>query len=131
MFNFQIVLGHLGRDPEMKYTPQGTPITTFSVASNYSYAKPSGERVKDTEWFDVQAWNKQAETCNQYLKKGSLVLITGRTKTNKWTGEDGQNHTRKVLVADRVVFVDLKNGIAEQAEMAEPQPAMAESEIPF
>jgi single-strand DNA-binding protein len=120
MFNFQIVLGHLGRDPEMKYTPQGTPITTFSVAANYSYAKPGGERVKDTEWFDVQAW-----------KKGSLVLITGRTKTNKWTGEDGQNHTRKVLVADRVVFVDLKNGVAEQAEMAEPQPAMADSEIPF
>jgi single-stranded DNA-binding protein len=66
-----------------------------------------------------------------YLTKGALVLVLGRTKTQVWTGDDGQKHTKKIVVADRVIFVDLKNGEAEQTDLAEPQPDMVESEIPF
>ena len=116
MFNMQIILGHLGQEPEMRYTPAGHPVTTFPVASNFSYTKDN-QKVKETEWFTVQTWNTLAEICNQWLKKGSLVLIVGRTKTNAWNGDDGQKHTAKIVVADRVVFVDLKNGDAVQQEL--------------
>jgi len=136
MLNIQFVLGHLGSDPEMRYTPQGKPVTTFSVAANYSYTKPDGQKTKETEWFNIQAWNKLAETCNQWLKKGALVFVFGRTKTQNWTGEDGQKHSRKVVIADRVVFVDLKNGTAEQSNLGEANGATGdiagdESDIPF
>ena len=136
MFNLQIVLGHLGNDPNMRYTPQGTPVTTLSMASNYSFTKSDGQKVKETEWFSVQVWDKTALVCNQWLKKGSLVLVLGRTKTQRWNGEDGQKHCRKVVVADKVVFVDLKNGVAEQTDLgattgASGEPGQDESNIPF
>jgi single-strand DNA-binding protein len=132
MFNLQIVLGHLGGDPEMRYTPQGTAVTTFSVAANHSFNKSDGQKTKETEWFNVQAWNKLAEVCSEWLKKGSLVLVLGRTKTQAWNGEDGQKRSRKVVVADRVVFVDLKNGTAEQSDLgAEVEAVPVEDSIPF
>ena len=137
MFNLQIILGHLGSDPEMRYTPQGMPVTSISVASNFSYSRTDGQKVKETEWFTIQAWNKLAEVCNEWLKKGALVLVLGRTKTQNWTGEDGQKHSKKVVVADKLVFVDLKNG-AEQTDLgadagaASDGPAgQPEAEAPF
>lgn len=136
MFNQQIVLGRLGSEPEMRYTPQGTPVTTVSVAANYSFTKADGQKSKETEWFNVQAWGKLAEVCNQWLKKGSLVLVLGRTRTQTWTGEEGQKHSRRLLVADRVIFVDLKNGAAEQTDLGAAaneagEPARDEPGIPF
>jgi single-strand DNA-binding protein len=78
-----IVIGNLGRDPEMRYTPDGQSVTTFSLASNHTYTRASGERSTDTERFNCSAWGRLAEVCNQYLKKGQQVYIEGRLKSRK------------------------------------------------
>jgi len=75
MFNLQIVLGNLGSDPELRYTPQGKAVTTFSVASNRSYTKADGQKVKETEWFYCQAWGADAENCNKYVRHLTLTDI--------------------------------------------------------
>jgi single-strand DNA-binding protein len=96
MFHRIIIVGNLGRDPEMRYTPSGTPVTNFSVATNRTYTNANGEQVKETIWFRVSAWGKQAETTNQYLRKGSRVLVEGRLIADPatggpriWTRQDG------------------------------------------
>lgn len=81
-----ILVGNVGRDPEMRYLPSGQPVTTFSIASNRQYTGNNGEKVKETIWFRVTTWGKQAENCNQYLKKGSKVLVEGRLTPDKETG---------------------------------------------
>ena len=78
MWHTIIIAGNVGRDPEMRYTPSGQAVTSFSVATDASYTGSDGERVKKTVWFRISAWGKLAETCSQYLKKGSMVLIEGR-----------------------------------------------------
>ncbi len=78
MWHTIIIAGNVGRDPEMRYTPSGQAVTSFSVATDASYTGSDGERVKKTVWFRISAWGKLAETCSQYLKKGSKVLIEGR-----------------------------------------------------
>ena len=77
-----IVIGNLGRDPEMRYTPNGQSVTSFSVASNRKYTTATGERREETEWFNVSAWGKLGETCNQYLTKGSQVYVEGRLRSS-------------------------------------------------
>ena len=74
----QIIVGNLGRDPEMRYTPSGKPVTDFSVAVNRQYNGADGQPVKDVVWFKVSTWNRQAEICNEYLRKGAKVLVEGR-----------------------------------------------------
>jgi single-strand DNA-binding protein len=96
MYHTIIIVGNLGKDPEMRYTPSGQPVTSFSVATNRQYTGNNGELVKEVIWFRVTAWGKQAEICNQYLKKGSKVLVEGRLTPDKatggprvWTKQDG------------------------------------------
>ncbi|PWH16705.1 MAG: single-stranded DNA-binding protein [Anaerolineae bacterium] len=86
MYHTIIFAGNLGRDPEMRYTPSGQPVTSFSVAVNDSYTSSTGERVPRTIWFRVSVWGKQAEIANQYLKKGSKVLVEGRLVVDASTG---------------------------------------------
>ncbi len=86
-----IVIGNLGRDPEMRYTPSGQSVTSFSVASNRRYRTADGEQREETMWFNVNAWGRQAEICNQYLTKGSQVYVEGRLTTRIFTGNDGQS----------------------------------------
>ena len=86
MYHTIIIVGNLGRDPEMRYTPSGQAVTNFSVATNRNYTGSDGQPVKETMWFRISTWGKQAETCNQYLKKGSKVLIEGRLVPDKDTG---------------------------------------------
>lgn len=81
-----ILVGNLGRDPEMRYTPSGQPVTSFSVATSRSYSNPSGEKVDETTWFRVTVWGKQAEPCSQYLHKGSKVLVEGRLTPDPQSG---------------------------------------------
>lgn len=81
-----IIVGNLGRDPEMRYTPSGSPVTSLSVASSRSYTSKSGEKIEETIWFRVTAWNKLAEICSQYLHKGSRVLVEGRLVPDPKTG---------------------------------------------
>lgn len=112
--NKVMIIGNLGRDPEMRYTPSGKPVTSFSVAVSRIRNKPEGERVEVTDWFNVVAWDRLAEICSQYLTKGSLVYVEGRLETRSWEGENGQKHYRTEVVATDVNILDRK-GRAEES----------------
>src|ERR671939_344533 len=91
--NKVMIIGNLGRDPEMRYTPSGSPVTNFSVAVTRRWNSPDGESREETEWFNVTCWNKLAEIANQYLSKGRQVYIEGRLRTRSW--EDQQTGEKK------------------------------------
>ena len=99
MYQKTIIVGNAGRDPEMRFTPSGIPVTEFSVAVNIGY----GDNKK-TQWWSVTAWNKRAETCNEYVKKGMRVLVEGRAEMQEWE-KDGQHKSKLVLIADDVRFL--------------------------
>ena len=102
------IIGNVGSEPEMRFTPNGRPVTSFTVATNWVYTTPEGERKQETEWFNIVAWNRLAEQCNQYLGKGRLVYAEGRIHTRNWEGQDGQQHSRIEVIANRVIFLDRK-----------------------
>jgi len=104
--NRVMLIGNLGSEPEMRFTPNGNPVTTFRVATNRSFSTPDGERKEETEWFTVVAWGKLAEQCNQFLAKGRLVYAEGRLHTRNWEGQDGQKRYRTEVIANRVTFLD-------------------------
>ncbi len=108
--NRMTIIGNLGSDPEMRFTPSGQPVTSFRVATNYRYTSAEGERREETEWFTIVCWRKLAEQCNQYLTKGRLVYVEGRLKMNTWEGQDGQQRSRNEVIADRVNFLDRQGG---------------------
>ncbi len=97
--NKVMIIGNLGKDPEMKYTQQGKPVTTFSVAVSRTWKDPEGQMKEETEWFRVVAWEKLAELCNEYLRKGSKVYIEGRLKTREYQAQDGQTRYMTEVVA--------------------------------
>lgn len=101
-----MVIGNVGRDPEMRFTPNGKPVTTFSLATNRFYTGSNGEQKKETEWFDVIAWGRQAESCNQVLTKGQRVYVEGRLGTRSWEGQDGQKRFKVEIHANLVIFLD-------------------------
>ena len=112
MYQKLVIVGNLGRDPEMRYTPSGQAVTNISVATNRQYTANSGERVKETTWFRVSVWGKQAETVNQYLRKGSKVLVEGRLTQDPatggprvWTGTDGAPRASFEMTAQTVRFL--------------------------
>ena len=93
-----IVIGNLGRDPEMRYTPNGQSVTTFSVASSRRYTTADGERREETEWFNVNAWGRLADLCNQYLAKGRQVYVEGRLSSRSYEARDGQTrHVNEIF----------------------------------
>ncbi len=105
-FNKLIVVGNLGRDPEMRYTPQGTPVCTFSVASNERRKDRAGEQQDITTWFRITVWGKQAENVSKYLTKGRMVYVEGRLHVEEWTDKEGKpRHTLEVNASD-VQFID-------------------------
>ena len=104
--NKVMIIGNLGSEPEMRFTPNGNPVTSFSVATNRVYNTADGERKTETEWFNVVAWNKLAEQCNQFLGKGRLVYVEGRLRTRNWEGQDGQKHYRTEVIANHITFLD-------------------------
>ena len=112
MFHTIIIVGNLGKDPEMKYTPSGQPVTNFSVASNRSYNDANGQPVKETIWFRVTAWGKLAENCNQHLQAGSKVLVEGRLTPDPdtgsprvWNRQDGSSGASYEINASTVRFL--------------------------
>jgi len=104
--NKVMIIGNLGSEPEMRFTPNGNPVTSFRVATNRVYNTAEGGRKEETEWFTVVTWNKLAEQCNQFLAKGRLVYAEGRIHTRNWEGQDGQPHSRMEVIANRVIFLD-------------------------
>jgi single-strand DNA-binding protein len=104
--NKVMIIGNVGTEPEMRFTPNGNPVTTFRIATSRSYTTPEGERKQETEWFTVVTWNRLAESCNQFLTKGKRAYVEGRLQTRTWEGQDGQRRTRVEIVANRVLFLD-------------------------
>jgi single-strand DNA-binding protein len=125
--NKVMIIGYLGRNPEMRYTPSGRPVTNFSVAVSRSWKTAAGERHSETEWFTIVAWGKLAETCNQYLFKGSRVYIEGRLQTRHWEDADGNRRTAVEVVANEMIMLDKRRSTGDSAPKKEPE----EDEFPF
>ncbi len=118
--NKVMLTGRLGADPEMRFTPQGSAVTNFRVASNRSWKTPDGDQRDETEWFSIVAWNKLAEICNQYLTKGSRVYIEGRAQTRSWEDEaTGQTRYKTEVVATDMIILDSRNGQADDHDTGE------------
>jgi single-strand DNA-binding protein len=121
-----ILVGNLGSDPEMRYTPSGKAVTSFRMATSRRYTTTAGENREETDWFRVSVWGKQAEQCNQYLGKGRQVYVEGRLHARNWEGQDGQMRTSLEVTADRVLF------LGRQAPAALPEEGEVEPEdLPF
>ncbi len=103
--NKVMIIGRLGRDPEMRYTPSGRPVTTFSVATSRTWNTSEGERRTETEWFNVVAWGSLAEICKQYLTKGQQVYIEGRLQTRHWDDNEGVKRTSTEVVANEMIML--------------------------
>jgi single-strand DNA-binding protein len=117
------LIGNLTRDPELRYTPQGTAVCTFGVATNRQWTTESGEKKEDAEFHRVVAWNKLAEICSQLLTKGRKVYVEGRLQTRSWTGQDGaQRTTTEIVISDMIVLDsrrDFEGGEAAGLEVPE------------
>ena len=103
--NKVMIIGYLGRDPEMRYTPSGRPVTSFSVATSRTWTSAEGERREETEWFNVVAWGILAEICKSHLSKNQQVYIEGRLQTRGWEDESGKKHFRTELVANEMILL--------------------------
>lgn len=104
--NKAMIIGNLGRDPEMRYTPSGQPVTQFTVAVNRNYRDQNGEWQEETEWFRVVCWGQLAERTAEYLRKGRKVYVEGRLQTRQWEAQDGTKRTTTELVANTVTPLD-------------------------
>ena len=143
MYQTIIIVGNVGRDPEMRYTPSGQAVTSFSVATNRQYTNNNGETIKETIWFRVSAWGKTGENCNQYLKKGSKVLVEGRLTADPatggpriWQAQDGASRASFEVSAGTVRFLssrsETEGGGTGSAPVADESGAPADNEdIPF
>jgi single-strand DNA-binding protein len=106
--NKVMLTGYLGADPEMRYTAQGSAVTTFRVASSRRWRSADGVDHDDTEWFRVVAWEKLGEICNQYLTKGTRVYVEGRLQTRKWQDKDGQDRYTTEVIANDMIMLSSK-----------------------
>ena len=137
MFHKIVLVGNLGRDPEMRYTPSGQAVTNLSVATNRTYTDSSGEQVKETVWFRVSVWGKQAEACHQYLRKGRQVLVEGRINADEngnpriWTAQDGTPRASFEVTAQTVRFLGGRADAADAGGEDMPGIPESEEEIPF
>lgn len=136
--NKVILVGHLGKDPEVKYTPGGAAVASFSLATNKSWKDKTGALQEKTEWHKLVAWNKTAEIIGEYLKKGALIYVEGELQTRNWD-KDGQKHYMTEVVVREVQFLDRKgetgSGAREDAplpsEDSAPPPAIGKDDLPF
>lgn len=138
MFHTIIIVGNLGRDPEMRYTPSGQAVTNFNVATSRQYTASDGSQVKETIWFRVSAWGKQAETTNQYLRKGSKVLVEGRLIPDMATGgprtytrNDGTTGAAFEVSAATIRFLSSRGEVEGEMPAGEAGGATGEDDIPF
>ncbi len=133
--NKVMIIGHLGREPEMRYTPSGRPVTSFSVATTRTWNSPDGERREETEWFNVVSWGNLAEICKQYLTKGQQVYIEGRLQTRRWEDQEGKKHFTTEVVANEMIMLGDRplrsNAAAEGGGYNAPEPSVEEDEFPF
>lgn len=138
MYHTVIIVGNLGKDPEMRYTPSGTPVTNFNLATSRKWLDANGQQVNETIWFRISVWGKQAESCNQYLKKGSRVLVEGALVPDRSTGgpriyqrQDGSSGANFEIRASTIRFLSGREN--DNGAPADPAPVTtaAEEELPF
>jgi single-strand DNA-binding protein len=135
--NKVMVIGNIGRDPELRYTPSGKPVTSFSLASSRSWVGPDGERREETEWFNVVAWGNLAEICNQKLAKSQQVYVEGRLQTRSWEDDRGQRHFRTEIVANEMIILgsrdknNSKISLEEDLALEEIEQLAVEEQNPF
>ncbi len=120
--NKVLIIGHVGRDPEMRYTPSGRPVTSFSVATSRSWTSGEGERHEETEWFNIVAWGNLAEICKSHLAKGQQVYIEGRLQTRSWEDESGKKHFRTEVVANEMIILGDRHHDSQAHSSGEPNP---------
>ncbi len=130
--NKVMIIGHLGRDPEMRYTPSGRPVTTFTVATSRTWNTSDGERHTETEWFNVVTWGNLAEICKQYLTKGQQVYVEGRLQTRRWDDNEGVKHTSVEIVASEMMILGDRKDTGHNNQPAETASEdETEDEYPF
>src|SRR5512137_13009 len=125
--NKVMIIGNLGREPEMRYTPSGRPVTTFNVATSRTWNTSEGEKRVETEWFNIVAWSSLAEICKQYLTKGQQVYIEGRLQTRHWDDTEGNKHTSIEIVASEMIML----GERRDSENSTNEEPIEEDEFPF
>ncbi|OGN75982.1 MAG: single-stranded DNA-binding protein [Chloroflexi bacterium GWB2_49_20] len=103
--NKVMLIGNLGRDPEMRYTPSGRPVTSFTIATNRTWNTSDGERHNETDWFNIVAWGNLAEICKQHLNKGQQVYVEGHLQTRRWEDKEGTKHTTTEVVASEMLML--------------------------
>ncbi len=131
--NKVMLIGNLTRDPELRYTPQGTAVCTLGLATNRSWVVESGEKREETEFHRIVAWNKLAELCSQLLFKGRRVYVEGRLQTRQWTGQDGNQRQATEIVIEDMIILDAKRQgeEAEPVDVAPATPTEAPAEVPM
>ncbi len=115
--NKVMIIGNLGRDPEMRYTPSGRPVTTFSVATSRNWNSNDGEKHTETEWFNIVTWGALAEICKQHLTKGQQVYIEGRLQTRRWDDTDNVKHTSVEIVANEMMILGNRRDATQQFDV--------------
>jgi single-strand DNA-binding protein len=125
--NKVMLIGRLGRDPEMRYTPSGRPVTTFSLATSRTWNTSEGERRTETEWFTVVAWGSLAEICKQYLVKGQQVYVEGRLQTRHWEDNDGNKHSATEIVANEMIMLGDRHENNQSGDVETPE----DNDYPF
>lgn len=145
MINKVILVGRLGKDPEIRSTPGGSTVAKFSVATDERFTDKSGQRQERTEWHDIEAWDRLGEICGQYLRKGSLVYIEGQIRTDTWDDkESGQKRSRKKIIAREMKMLEKRGedsgsgsggGYSQSRSTGRPAPASDmiedDEEVPF
>ena len=130
-----MLIGYLGRDPEVKYSQQGTAIAQFSVATTERWKDKDGELQEHTEWFSVKTFGRRAEIVGEHLHKGSRVFLEGRKRTESWDDKQtGAKHYRDLVYIDRIEFLDSNgnaNGYREPAEIAQDETTVTDQDVPF
>lgn len=123
------LIGNLTRDPELKYTPAGTAVCTFGIATNRNWTTESGEKKEDAEFHNIVAWNKLAEICAQLLKKGRKVYLEGRLSTRSWQGQDGSQRSRTEVVISDMIILDKREDDLGEIDIPEPTVEPQESPV--
>lgn len=126
--NKVMIIGRVGRDPEMRYTPSGRPVTTFSLATSRSWNTADGGKRTETEWFNVVAWSNLAEICKQFLVKDRLIYVEGRLQTRHWEDPEGNKHSSIEIVANEMIMLDERR---EGNHTGEAFDEVSDDEYPF
>ncbi len=128
--NKVILLGNLGKDPEVRFTPSGQAVCNFSIATNESWTDKSGQKQERTEWHRIVVWGKMGELCGEYLKKGRQAFVEGRLQTREWTDKEGKKNYSTEVVANNVQFIGARDGAgggskpqAQQNDYGSPPPS--------